>query len=300
MWFKTKKEELLKPGTFTRIYIPRVKEHRLRRHLPKMGTKGVILTKRRKFVLVALLLSLGLFGIQAIKVESRYLAITLLAGVSYLLSAWSMWRDLRGVQWFSNLILPTMYPSAIALFYFLLPQAFLVRIGVNIVFAITMYALLLTSNIYAVASIRTIQLLRAARAIGFLLTILTSAFYFQVIFALQLPMVYVAALVFVVSFLIFYQGVWTHTLSIKGDRKEFLYALLGSAVVLEGAVAISFWLIDVALASVMLAMMVYVVLGLFQQDLEKRLFKRTVQEYLGFAIIVLLVIVTTVLVKWVN
>lgn len=283
-----------------RIFIPKPKERKVRKPRTQSVSSGVFLTKRRKFVVVSLLLSLGLFGIQVIAVESRYLAIAGFAVLSYLLTAWATHRDLRGVQWISNMILPTLYPVAVALFYFLLPQDFAVRIGMNVIFAISMYALLLTANIFGVASIRTIQLLRAARAVGFLLSILTSAFLFHVIFALRLPAASVGLLVFAASWLIFYQGVWSHTLSIKGEKRELVYTFIGAFLILQGSLALSFWLIDVPLASIMLSMMMYVLLGLFQQDLEKRLFTRTIQEYTGFAGIVFVVIVVTVMLRWMN
>ena len=281
-----------------RIWVPKAKVTPRRELARDKRTIKTILTKRRKFVIVAVALSLGLFVIQLISVESRYLAMIGFLGLSYLMAAWALFRDLRGVAWFSNMILPTLYPVSVALFYFLLPQAFVVRIGVIIIFAISMYALLLTANIFSVASIRTIQLLRAARAVGFLFTVLTAAFIYHVVFSLRLPAYAITLTVFGLSYLLFYQGVWAHTLSEKGGTRELIYSLMGASVVAEASLALSFWLIDVALASIMLAMMMYVILGLFQQDLDKRLFQRTVQEYMGFALIVLAVIVTTVLVRW--
>jgi hypothetical protein len=283
-----------------RIFIPRVKERRRHRQKADAPARGPFLTKRRKFVAVSFVLSLALFGIQAISVEMRYYAIAGFAAISYLLTAWSMHKDLRGIQWLSNMILPTLYPASIALFYFLLPQEFVVRVGIIVIYAITMYALLLTTNIYGVASIRTIQLLRAARAVGFLLTILTSAFLFHVIFALRLPALSVGILVFLSSWLLFYQGIWTHTLSITGEKREFVYTMLGAMILLQASLALTFWLIDVPLASIMLSMIVYVLLGIFQQDIEQRLFARTIQEYTGFAGIVFVVIVVTVILKWMN
>lgn len=292
---------LFKPreGAMSKIWISRPKERRPRRTVEK-NTSRSFFTKRRKFVIVSILLSIGLFVIQTLSVESRYAALLVFGVLSYTLSGWSLFKDLRGIEWLSVLTLPTLYPVSVALFYFLLPQDMTVRIIVTGVFAVTMYALLLTANIFAVASIRTIQLLRAARAVGFLLTVLTSAFLYHVIFALRLPALFVGLLVFVSSYLIFYQGVWSHTLTIKGEKKEFIYTLVGSLILLESGLALSFWLLDVALASIMLAMMMYVLLGLFQQDLEQRLFTRTIQEYVGFSAIVFLVIASTAMIRWMN
>lgn len=297
--FIRRKADQVKEIKFSKIWIAKPKERRPRRQVEKPRST-IFFNKRRKFIVVSLLLSAGLFVIQTIPVESRYGAIALFGILSYLFSGWALFRDLRGIEWFSVLTLPTLYPIAVALFYFLLPQEISVRIFINILFAVSMYALLLTANIFAVASVRTIQLLRAARAVGFLLTILTCAFLYHVVFALRLPAVFVGVLVFAISFVIFYQGVWSHTLSLKGERKEMMYALVGSLVILEASAALSFWLLDVALASILLAMMMYVLLGLFQQDLEQRLFNRTLQEYLGFAGIVFLAVVFTVLNKWMN
>src|SRR3989344_6797739 len=101
------------------------------------------MTKRMKLVIVAVALSLGLLGIQSIDVDARYQAIGLLAGVAYGLSAWALFEDLRGVEWLTVLILPVMYPVAVALFYFLLPERFLTRTMILGFFGIGMYALLL-------------------------------------------------------------------------------------------------------------------------------------------------------------
>jgi hypothetical protein len=122
----------------------------------RVNTKGVLLTKRRKFLLVSILLSFGLLIVQRLPVESRYSAIAFFALAAYLLTAWSLLKDLYGSGWVVNLILPTLYPVSVALFYFLLPQAAITRTIVLLLFAISMYGLLLTVNIL-VASIRTIQ-----------------------------------------------------------------------------------------------------------------------------------------------
>jgi hypothetical protein len=263
----------------------------------KKVTQNLAMTKRRKFLLVSILLSIGLLIVQRLPVESRYSAIVFFALAAYLLTAWSLLKDLKGVNWIVNLILPTLYPVAVALFYFLLPQAAATRTVVVVLFAISMYALLLTANIFAVATTRTIQLLRAARAVGFLLSILTSAFLFHVIFSLRLAGWAIGLLVFAVSLPILWQGVWSYVAS-NTIKKEFYYGLVGAVVISEMAVALSYWLIGVPLASVVLAMGMYVVLGLFQHDMEGRLFSRTIQEYVGFALIVFGVVITAVFISW--
>jgi len=261
-------------------------------------TARLSLSKRRRFVLVSLFLTAGLFLVQRISLESRIMAFGVYGLMSYLLCAWSIFKELRGIVWVTNLILPTLYPVAVGLFYFLLPQSDITRIVVGALFAVSMYALLLTTNIFAVASIRTIQLLRAARAVGFLLTILTAAFLYHFIFSLRVGVLEIAGLVAVVSYALFLFGIWSYTLEEKLSGKELSYAFVGGVVMVEAAVAISFWLVDVALVSIFLSMILYVVLGLFQHELEERLFARTLQEYVGFGVLVFLIILVVVLSRW--
>lgn len=285
-WFK--KSQLLDK--------PRVIPRRIRGEVAKYK-RGATLTKRRKFLIVSLLLTLGMWIIQSLSVEARYLAIVVLAVFSAALTAWSLIKDLRGVAWVLDLILPTLYPTIVAIFYFLLPQAAVTRWIVLLLFSITMYGLLLTANIFAVAAIRTIQLLRAARAVGFLLSILTSALFFHVLYSLHLPLLVVVGLVFLVTYPILLQGIWSYTLHTDISR-DLWSAAVGALVVAELALAISFWLIDPPLASVMLSMATYVVMGIFQHNAEGRLFPRTVQEFLGFSMIVFVVVVGTTIVRW--
>ncbi|MEI6690879.1 MAG: hypothetical protein WCL07_03975 [bacterium] len=257
-------------------------------------------TKRRRFLLVSLALTVGLFVVQRFPVESRIYVFGIYGLISYLLCAWSLFRDLRGVSWVSNLILPTLYPVAVGLFYFLLPQYEVTKIMVAVIFLISMYALLLTSNIFAVASIRTIQLLRAARAVGFLLTVLTAAFLFHFIFSLRVGVLYIFGMSSLVTYPLFLFGIWSYTLGDKLLGRDLMRALVGTLVVVEVAVAISFWQIDVSLISIYLSMIVYVVLGILQHELEDRLFARTIQEYVGFGMLVFGIIVAMVMTRWIG
>jgi hypothetical protein len=120
---------------------------------------------------------------------------------------------------------------------------------------------------------------------------------FHVIFSLRIAFWIVGLLVLVVSLPILWQGVWSYVVS-STIKREFYYGLVGAVIMSEIAIALSFWLIEVPMASVVLAMGMYVILGLFQHDTEGRLFSRTIQEYLGFAGIVFVVVTTAVMIRW--
>lgn len=246
------------------------------------------MTKRRKFLLVAFLSSIGVLVTQLTQVEYRYHALALLGFVAYGLSAWALFDDLKGAEWFSILALPTLYPVSVGLFYFLLPERFLSQAFILGLFGVGMYALLLTSNIFSIAAIRTIQLLRAAHAVGFLVTLLTAFFFFDTILSFRMIYWLNAILVGGVSFLLMLQSLWSVELTEhRLSTRAWLYSGLIGLGMGEMAWAISFWPVTLSVGSLFLVSLLYVGLGISQQRFLDRLFRKTLYEYLGVGLVVL-------------
>lgn len=254
------------------------------------------MTKRIKLVITSLLLSFGIFGVQLVDVEARYQAIGLLAGFAYGLSAWSLFEDLRGIEWFTVLILPVMYSVSVALFYFLLPERLLSKMLILSGFGVGMYALLLTENIFNVAGIRTIQLLRAAHAVGFLLALLVAFFLWDTIFSFKLMPWWNAVLVFATSLPLVLSSLWSVNLESKLSREVLRNSLGLSWGLAVLALSISFWPVTIIMASLFLVTGLYVSLGLVQHKLSGRLFKKTVKEYLWVGVAVF--VITLFLTNW--
>lgn len=254
------------------------------------------MTKRRKLAVTALLLTLGILGVQTMDIEARYQAIGLLAGVAYGLSAWAMFEDLKNIEWLTILILPVMYPISVALFYFLLPERILTRVAILGLFGIGMYALLLTENIFSVAAIRTIQLLRAAHAVGFLLTLLVAFFLWDTIFSFRLDPWWNALLVSITSLPLSLQALWSVNLEEKISKDVWLNCLGLSWGLGSLGLVISLWPVSIAVASLFLVSSLYVSLGLIQHRLSGRLFKKTIEEYLWVGAAVL--VITFILAHW--
>lgn len=269
-----------------------------RREKVAKSKKLYTLSKRRKFLIVSILLSLFLLVLQRIGAENRLIWLAIYSVFAYIASAWSLYKDLNGVEWITNLTLPTLFATSLSLFYFLLPQVFITQIIVMIFMAIGVYAILLTQNIFVVASIRTIQLIRAARAVGFLITIVTAALIFDVILSMRIGAIFTTLLVLVSSFLLFLQGLWSSDLQDRISGKVAVMSLVSSLIVSEIAGAMSFWLVDVAMGSILLSMAVYMLLGVYQHQLEGRLFRKTLQEYIGFGVIVFFIVATSVFLRW--
>lgn len=246
------------------------------------------MTKRKKFVLVSSLLTLGLIGLQFIPLDRRYEAIIFFSGVSVLLSVWSLYADLKGINWLTSMILPALYPASVGLFYFLLPVNVFARMVLLSLFGIGMYALLLTENIYAVAANRTIQLVRAAHAVSFLLTVITAIFLIGTVFGLRLSFWDNGIMVALILWPLFIKGLRSATIQKSVSSKVWLYSGVLAVVGGEITMFIGFLPMTPLVAAILVSGYLYVTLGLMQQELQERLFSKTIQEYVWVGIIAFL------------
>lgn len=245
------------------------------------------MSKRQKLTLVSFILTLAILGIQSLDVDVRYQAIGLLAGLAYGLSVWAMIEDLKGIEWLTVLILPVLYPVSVALFYFLLPGRWLTRTVILGLFGVGMYALLLTENIFNVAAIRTIQLLRAAHAVGFLLTLMVAFFLWDTIFSFRMSPWWNGLLVLITAWPLSLQALWSVNLEEKLTRP----VIISTGVISWGmfclSLMVSFWPVTITVAALFMVTMLYVGLGIGQHHLSQRLFKKTLQEYLWVGAVVM-------------
>lgn len=255
------------------------------------------LTKRQKFVATSLVLALSSFLVQYTDVDYRYLAIFGLSALTVLLSAWALRDGLTKSATLLTLVLPVFFTAGVQLFYlgvessnFYLSLPEFLSQGIRGLFvlgyAVGFYALLLTGNIYNVATARTIQLLRAAHAVGFVLSLVTCFFLFNWILSLRLDFYVNTIGMAVISLPLFLQGFWSIELEHKLGR-EVLYLTSGlGLIVAEIAAVLSFWPITVPVGSLALTSIVYIGLGLGQAKLQQRLFEKTVREYLIVGLLV--------------
>lgn len=249
------------------------------------------LTKRRKFIISSLFLSLGLASIQLEFISNRYISIVVLSLLTIPLVFWSLKESLKGSIWLTSWIIPALFTVGVGMFYFLLPGSWFIIVPVILIYFFGMYALFLSENIFSVAAIRTIQLFRSASAVSFLLTLLTAFLLYDTIWSFRLPFYLNGFFVFLASFLLFLHGCWTVNLEEKITKNILIYSLILSIGLGELAIVISFWPVTVSLSSLFLTSIIYVALGLGQANLNNRLFAKTVKEYLVVFGMVFLILV---------
>ena len=254
------------------------------------------ITKRQKIVLMSIFLTVVLITIQTVGESLRYQTIVFLALSTIFLSIFALWGELSGVKYFLLLLLPTYFVAGASLFYFLLPVRWLTRLPFALIFGISVYLLMLTSNIYNVAAIRTIALLRAAHAVGLLFSLVSTFFLTNVLFSLHLPFYLNAIGIALISGPLYLVGVWASELEDYVSQRAFRYAVVFTIVTAQVGLVLSFWPIVPINAALAIATIMYALLGLSQLYLEDKLKKRVLWEHIGVAILVFVII--TISTRW--
>lgn len=263
------------------------------------------MSKRSRFFAVALFLGVLLWGTGLFGVEKRLALVLSVSGIAYVLSAWVLFEDLKGWEWITLLVLPVLFSLGSGLFVNLLPPAIPSMFGLNfqietslflggvvrflfmVVYVFGMYAVLLTENIFSVASIRTIQLFRAARSVSFILALVVSLFFYTVAFSLKLPFYVIGPIVGVISLLLSFESLWS--VDLKTEHLDDVYRLslaIGWLMTLFGSV-ISFWPITPFMGGLVLTSCFYALLGILEQRLVN---KMTAVNYLEFVIFNLIIV----------
>ncbi len=252
--------------------------------------RRIALTKRQQFVVITLALTLGLIVTQVVPGEARYPLVVTFSIATYFLSAFGLREDLRGAEWLTLLTLPTLFTAAVLLFYFLLPVRWLTRLPVAALYAVGMYALLLTENIYNVAAERSIALLRAARSVGFLLTLVTYFLLISTILSFRLAVGWTAIAIGSVTFLLTLQALWAVELGSRVSRRAWQISGAITAVLTELGWMFGFWPVQQALIALFLTTTLYCTVGMAQAYIEDKLYKKTAIEFGSVAVIVFVIL----------
>lgn len=272
------------------------------------------MSKRARFFAVALLLGFLLWISWLFSVEKRFGLVLAISGIAYVLSAWVLFEDLKGWEWVTLLVLPVLFTLGSGLFGNMLPTAVPSIFGLNfqietslflglvirflfvILYVLGMYAVLLTENIFSVASIRSIQLFRAARSVSFILALVVSIFFFAVVYSLKLPFYLIGLIVGVVSLLLSFESLWSVDLKTEHLKDVYrLSVLIGWLMVLFG-ICVSFWPIGPFMGGLVLTSCFYSLLGILEQRLVN---KMTAVNYLEFVIFnVIIVLIAFLTTSW--
>lgn len=246
--------------------------------------------KRQRFIISVILLSFGLFGAEHLLGKSGLYIVFGLSILTILFLYFSLKEDLKDNFTPQVFILPFLYSLSIGFFYLLVPARFLTRVGITTLYAIGLYSLFLSQNIFTVSSIRTIALLSGARTVSLVLTLLSYFFLSNVVFSFHINVFLTLALIFIYTFPTVLQAIWIHTLE-KKPFAQIFWVLSLSICLVEIALFLWFGPSSPTVSALFLTAMFYVFVGLSQAWFEKRLFRSVILEYFWLTVISFLFLV---------
>lgn len=253
------------------------------------------MTKRQKIVITSIIAASLVWAAMTTSFGTGLVEVVVVMGVVYLLSAWALQPDLTGVEYITLLALPVLFSAGVVLTaevpnlpipwkYFLPP-----------LYGAGMYVILLAENIFNVAAERSIPLLRAARTIGYLLTLGVIFLVSSLLFSRHLPAYFNFAVMFLVGGAAVGQALWQVELDETSRRKLVLASIISGLSVGEIALVISFWPVHPLGVGLALTTLVYFLIGLIQHDWEESFSRRAIAEYILVAtgVLVLLLVTTS-------
>lgn len=252
--------------------------------------RHLALTKRQQFVVITTILTLGLIVTQMAPSDWRYPLVITFSIATYFLTAFGLREDLAGIEWLTLLALPTLFTAAVLLFYFLLPIRWLTRLPIAALYAVGIYALLLTENIYNVAAERSIALLRAAHTVGFLLTLVTYFLLISTIFSFRLNVGWTVFFIGFISYALIIQALWSIELTQRVSGVVGRIAGVLTVMLMELAWVFEFWPVTSSLIALFLTTCVYCSVGMAQQYIGEKLYKKTAMEFASVALIVFIIL----------
>jgi len=261
---------------------------------PKFAYK-LELDKRAKFVLGAILLT-AIFLLGNLTSGPTFKKALFLGVFCPLFIVFSLWREIMGSKFFLVLILPTFFSVFSFCFVYNLILPIWVKILFSAFFGLGIYSIFLTVNIFSICLEKMIPLFRAAQAVGFLFTVITSLFAFSFVLLLRLSFWQNGLLVGLISFPLIFQALWSASPKQGIGKKLLIISFILSLVMGELALAISFWPVVSTLGALFLVSALYALVGINQLYLSERLNRKRVLEYTSIAVIVL--ILMTVTTRW--
>jgi len=244
----------------------------------------VLFSKRQRFILAVIILSLGLFVSEYILGKSAISIVFVLSLLTVVFLFLTLREDLKNNFSLQVFILPFFYSLAVGLFYLLVPTRMLTRVGITSLYAFGLYSLFLSENIFTVSSIRTIALLSGARTVSLVLALLSFFFLSNVVFSFHINVFVTLILIFIYSFLLVLQSIWTYTLE-KNPMSQIFWVLSLTFCLVEVAVFLWFRQGSPTVLALFLTAIFYVLIGLSQAWFEKRLFRGVILEYFWVTVV---------------
>lgn len=225
--------------------------------------------------------------------DTWWFFIPILGVIAYITTYIAVFEGIDGVEWYMLFVMPITLTIALYLFYSLLPVRWLTRLPFLVLYALTYYGVLLTSNIINIGVEKSLQLYRAAFSVNFLLQVFIMFLLSQVLLSFKLNFLLNFIFIFLSSVILSLQLFWSLRPDASFKRKLLIYSNSIAFLLAESAILLSFIPFKTNVQALILTAGYYSLNGIIYHYLDSRLFKNTVREYAFVAIFVFFIAILT-------
>ncbi len=261
----------------------------LKRARIEFQKRALKIDKRIRFGISAALMATLMLLSTFFYFDRAFIFIPIIAVVTYFLTYFSLAEGIEKMGWFGMFVMPVAVSISFYLFYFLFPVRWLTRIPFIIFYGISIYASIVTSNIFNVGVEKSLGLYRAAFSINFLYQAIVAFLFFNLIFALQGAFILNGLVAGAIGLLLSLNLFWSIRLKKYLEREVLYYAGFVGLVTAELAMFISFLPLQGTVYSLFMTASYYSLAGLIYHHIDEKLFKETIREYIlvfGFVLII--------------
>ncbi len=249
--------------------------------------------KRIRFVISTLILVFLVLFSTFFQFNAAWFFIPVFALAVYGLTYFSIIEEIEKSEWLTLFILPVLFTVGFYLFYFLFPIRWLTRVPFIVLYGVSIYAIMLTSNIFNVGVEKSLQLYRAAFSVNYFYQTLMVFLISNIIFFLRQTFFLGGFTAGIVIFPLALQLYWSVKLNPTLDRDLVRYSLFTSLIMTEVAILASFVPLRPTIAALFVTVTYYSLTGLITAFLDNRLFKNTIREYVFVWAFVFIIVLLT-------
>lgn len=252
--------------------------------------------KRTRFALGSVLLT-GFMLFSTFFFFDKALIFTFLfLVVSYAVVYFCITEEIEKIEWVMLFLVPVLFTVSFYFFFFLFPVRWITRIPFMFFYLISIYAVLLASNIFNVGVEKNLQLYRAAFSVNYLYQTIVMFFILNVLFSLQFNFLLRTIVVFFFAFVLSVQLFWTIRLKLSIEKESVIFGLFTAFVLSEIAVMVSFVPAKSSIGALFLTAFYYCIAGITYLYLDRRLFKENLREYV--AVLAIATVVMLLSLNW--
>jgi len=258
--------------------------------------RALKIEKRIRLVVSVILLSALMLFASFFNLNKAVYYLPFILLLTYFFTYFSLLEGIKKMSWYGLFLMPVVTSLSFFLFYYLFPVRWLTRLPFLIIYGISLYAVILCSNIFNVGVEKSLGLYRAAFSINFFFQ--TVVIFFAFIFMASLKQFFWINFFGggVISFFLSWQLFWTIKLDKQLDKGLLGYSALISLILAELALFCSFIPFQSSTFAIFLTCIYYSLTGLIYNLIDQKLFKETIREYL--LVLVFVFIIRCLSISW--